>query len=132
MQCELIVNYILKLTFFIRFYKYYIIQKGECGSKARKKTMKKKIILLFSALLFSAVFLDAAVTIRYYNKDSNTHVMKVKISGSSKTVEFGSSRTSTVTIQGGDNTCVIETTCGNVTVKDGANIEIKNGCIKVN
>ncbi|HPM33168.1 MAG TPA: hypothetical protein PLE16_01070, partial [Spirochaetota bacterium] len=64
--------------------------------------MKKKIILLCSALLFSAAFLDAAVTIRYYNKDSSTHVMKVKISGSSKTVEFGSSRTSTVTIQGGD------------------------------
>ena len=94
--------------------------------------MKKKIILLLSALFFSAAFLDAAVTIRYYNKDSNTHVMKVKISGSSKTVEFGSSRTSTVTIQGGDNTCVIETSFGNVTVNDGANIEIKNGCIKVN
>lgn len=94
--------------------------------------MKKKLFTLAVALLFIVSFVQAGVTLRYYNKDSKTHTMEVKISGSSKTVEFGSSRTASVTIQGGSSECVIETSCGKVTVKDGDNIEIKDGCIKVN
>jgi len=39
--------------------------------------------------------------------------------------------TKTLTIQGGGTKCTIETSCGKVEVKDGAKIEIKDGCIKV-
>lgn len=91
----------------------------------------KKIFLTIAALILTVSFMAASVTIRYYNKDSKTHTMRVKIAGSSKTVEFGSSRTATVTIQGGSSECVIETSCGSITVKDGATIEIVDGCIKI-
>tara|TARA_B100000678_G_C18081799_1_gene451032 strand:+ start:336 stop:626 length:291 start_codon:yes stop_codon:yes gene_type:complete len=86
---------------------------------------------LFSVLFFCTMVVNAAVTIRYYNKDSKTHKFEVKIAGSSKTVEFGSSRTSTVTIQGGDDEAQIKTDCGWVTVKDDAHITIKDGCIEI-
>ena len=91
----------------------------------------KKFLLTIAALFFVVTFISANVTIRYYNKDSKKHEMKVKIAGSSKTVKFESSRTATITIQGGSSECVIETSCGKVTVKDGATIEIVDGCIKI-
>jgi hypothetical protein len=91
----------------------------------------KRFLLTISAIFLVVAMMSASVTIRYYNKDSKTHTMKVKIAGSTKTVEFGSSRTASVTIQGGSSECVIETSCGKVTVKDGQSIEIVDGCIKV-
>ncbi len=91
----------------------------------------KKFLLTVVAFFMVVTFINAGVTIRYYNKDSKTHEMKVTIAGSTKTVEFGSSRTASVTIQGGSSECVIETSCGKVTVKDGAQIEIVDGCIKI-
>jgi protein subunit release factor B len=91
----------------------------------------KKFLLTLAVALLTVSFLSASVTIRYYNKDSETHKMEVKIAGSSRTVEFGGSRTATVTIQGGSSECVIETSCGTITVKDGATIEIEDGCIKI-
>jgi protein subunit release factor B len=94
--------------------------------------MKKRFFLTIAAFFLAVSIMSANVTIRYYNKDSKEHTMKVKIAGSSKTVTFGGSRTATVTIQGGSSECVIETSCGSITVKDGASVEIKNGCITVN
>jgi len=91
--------------------------------------MKKRFFLTIAAVFLAVTFMSANVTIRYYNKDSKEHSMNVKIAGSSKTVTFGGSRTATVTIQGGSSECVIETPCGKITVKDGATIEIKDGCI---
>lgn len=82
-------------------------------------------------MFFVVSMVEAAVTLRYENKDSKTHKMEVKISGSKKTVEFGSSRTSSVTIQGGSSECVIKTSCGEVKVKSGDRVIIKDGCIKV-
>jgi hypothetical protein len=73
----------------------------------------------------------AAVTIRYYNKDSLNHKFSVKMNGSNKSVEFGKSRTATKTIQGSDKSAKIMTKCGEITVNDGAKIEIKSGCIKI-
>lgn len=93
--------------------------------------MKKTILSLIFISLFSIASLKAAVTIRYYNKDSETHKMEVKMSGSTKSVEFGSSRTSSVTIQGSSTTCTIITDCGSIEVKDGDSIEIKDGCITI-
>lgn len=92
----------------------------------------KKLIALVCALVFTSASLFAAVTLRYYNKDSKTHTFKVKISGSTKTVEFGSSRTASVTIQGGDEEAIIYTDCGEVKVHQGDNITIKDGCITIN
>lgn len=91
----------------------------------------KKIFTLVLVLSMFSLASFANVTLRYYNKDSKTHKMDVKISGSSKTVEFGSSRTSSVTIQGGGNEAYIETSCGRIKVKDGDKIVIKNGCITI-
>lgn len=93
--------------------------------------MKAKFISLFAGMLLFVFAAGAAVTLRYYNKDSKTHKFKVKISGSMKEVEFGSSRTASVTIQGGDTEAIIYCDCGEVKVKQGDNIEIKNGCITV-
>ncbi|WP_109832618.1 hypothetical protein [Reichenbachiella versicolor] len=87
--------------------------------------------LLVIALVFSASIAQAGVTLRYYNKDSKDWTFDVKISGSSKTVEFNSSRTSSVTIQGGNDKAEIKTECGWITVEDDDRIEIKDGCITI-
>lgn len=92
----------------------------------------KKMIAMGFALLFMATTAMSAVTIRYYNKDSKAHTFKLKMDGSNKEVTFDASKTSSVTIQGNGTVCVIETSCGKVEVKDGAHIEIKDGCIKIN
>ncbi len=95
--------------------------------------MKKflAIIILSIGLLSITTALEAAVTIRYYNKDSKSHKMEVKMSGSTKHVTFESSRTASVTIQGSATKVKIETSCGTVEVEDGDKIEIKDGCITV-
>ncbi|MCD6066838.1 MAG: hypothetical protein K0S33_1664 [Bacteroidetes bacterium] len=92
----------------------------------------KKFVLLSTLVITAFGSTFAAVTIRYYNKDSKSHTFDVKMDGSTKEVTFDASKTSSVTIQGGGKTCIIETSCGKVEVKDGANIEIKDGCIKIN
>ena len=91
--------------------------------------MKK---LIFTLVAIGAFTINAfsAVTIHYYNKDSKSHTFKVKIDGSYKEVTFDGSKTSDVTIQGGATECIIYTDCGEVTIKAGAKIEIKDGCIK--
>lgn len=82
------------------------------------------LILTFGLNAFASVY------IKYYNKDSQTHTMTVKMNGSTKTVEFRGSTSGAATIQGSGTTAVIETKCGNVEISDGAKIEIKDGCIK--
>jgi len=91
----------------------------------------KKIMLTMVVLVVFTITSIAAVTLRYYNKDSETHTFKVKMSGSTKEVTFNKSTTSSVTIQGGADECIIYCACGEVKVKGGDNIEIKDGCIKV-
>ena len=92
----------------------------------------KKGLLLIGATIFLACSVHAGITLRYYNKDSNDHEMKVKTCGSSKTVEFGKSKTASVTIQTGCDDAILYTECGEITVKDGDNITIKDGCITIN
>ncbi|MDX1652296.1 MAG: hypothetical protein R3277_07385 [Brumimicrobium sp.] len=91
----------------------------------------KRLILTSFFILAVVVSTFAAVTIRYYNKDSKKHTFKVKMSGSTKEVVFDSSRTSSVTIQGNATECIIITDCGEVKVKSGDQIEIKDGCITI-
>ena len=93
--------------------------------------MKKSLILTAAIIGFAASGAFSAVTIRYYNKDSKAITLKVKIDGTTKEVTFDGSKTSSVTIQGGATECAIMTSCGEIRVKDGANIEIKDGCIKI-
>lgn len=92
--------------------------------------MKKILVLLLLTVSFSSVAMSA-VTIRYYNKDSKAHKLNVQMDGNKKEVVFDGSKTSSVTIQGSGRVCIIETACGKVEVKDGATIEIKDGCIKI-
>jgi hypothetical protein len=93
--------------------------------------MKKHKLIAVFALLFISTIASAAVTISYYNKDSKAYRFKVTMDGNSKEVVFDGSKTSAVTVQGSGKVCVIETPCGKVEVKDGAKIEIKDGCIKI-
>lgn len=90
----------------------------------------KKLALTSLAVVALLASSFSAVTIRYYNKDSKSHTFKVKIDGSSKEVTFDASKTSSVTIQGGATECVVSSSCGDITLKSGDSIEIKDGCIK--
>ena len=92
--------------------------------------MKKFVFTMILMLVFTVSSI-AAVTLRYYNKDSKEYTFKVKMSGSTKEVKFNKSTTSSVTIQGNATECVIICECGEVKVKAGDKIEIKDGCITV-
>ena len=100
-------------------------------SHTKINLMMKKILSFLLVMLVFAGSVAAAVTLRYYNKDSKSYTFKVKIAGSSTTVVFDASKTSSVTIQGGSEEAVISCECGDVKVKQGDQIEIKNGCITV-
>ena len=91
----------------------------------------KKIIALTLLAFFSVQMASASVYLKYYNKDSKTYTFEVKIAGSTKKVEFGSSRTAAVTIQGGSEIAEIKTSCGWQKVNDDDKIVIKNGCITI-
>jgi hypothetical protein len=89
----------------------------------------KKLILSASLLMLAAQGF-CSVFIQYENKDSKAYTMKVRIDGTDKEVKFDNAAAA-VTIQGGNKTCVIETPCGKIEVKDGAKVYIKDGCIKM-
>ena len=91
----------------------------------------KKGLLLTAVMFCSIVSAFSAVTIRYQNQDSKSHQMTVKIDGSTKAVTFDALKTSSVTIQGTATTCMIQTSCGVVEIKNGSTVTIKNGCITV-
>lgn len=93
--------------------------------------MTKRILAFSFALLMLIGTVSAAVTLRYYNRDSQSYTFKVKISGSTTTVVFDASKTSSVTIQGGSEEAIISCACGDVKVKQGDKVEIKDGCVKV-
>lgn len=90
----------------------------------KKITITAVLILTFGINAFASVY------IKYYNKDSTTHTMTVKMNGSTKTVEFRGSTSGATSIQGSGDTAVIVTKCGEVTIKNDSKIEIKDGCIK--
>ena len=93
--------------------------------------MKKSV---FSLVLAGAFFVSttafAAVTVRYYNKDSKDYEWDAVCSGSKKKVKFGRSRTASVTIQG-SGPCKVTTEDGVVELSGGERIEIKNGKITI-
>lgn len=93
--------------------------------------MSKKLMSLLLVFVVFISTLTAAVTLRYQNDDSQTYKFKVKMNGSTSEVEFGGSRTASVTIQGSAEEAIITCKCGDVKVKQGDHIRIKDGCIKV-
>jgi hypothetical protein len=94
-------------------------------------TKKLSTLAALAVGVFFTVNAFAAVTVRYYNKDSKQYVWNAVCSGTNLTVTFDSSRTSSTTIQG-SGPCTVKTDSGDtVTLNDGANIEIKDGKITV-
>ena len=91
----------------------------------------KKGILLAAVMFCSVVTAFSAITIRYQNQDAKSHQMPVRVDGLSKTVTFDALKTSSVTISATATTCIIQTYCGPLEVKDGSTVTIKNGCITV-
>ena len=83
------------------------------------------LLFLFSGIAHSSVY------IKYYNADSKSYTFDVKIAGIMTKVEFGGSRTSSVTIQGGASECVVFGQCGEVRLPTDVKITIKNGCITI-
>jgi len=86
------------------------------------------VVFLIMILWTSTAF--AAVTVRYYNKDSKEHTFEAVCSGSKKSVTFKGSTTSSVTIQG-SGPCTVKTGKGDVVLKGGEKIEIKDGKITI-
>lgn len=93
--------------------------------------MKKTQTLIVAALTFVSFTASAAVTVRYYNRDSKKYEFEATCSGSKSKAVFDGSTTSSYTIQG-SGPCTVHTgSGGDVTLKDGQNIEIKDGKIVV-
>lgn len=92
--------------------------------------MKKLPLTILAASLLTSLTASAAVTVRYHNSDSKKHEFEATCSGSKYKAVFDGSTTSSHTIQG-SAPCVVHTAAGNVTLKGGENIEIKDGKITV-
>lgn len=92
--------------------------------------MKKLSALLVLGISLFSLAADASVTVRYYNRDSKKYTFEATCSGSHYTVTFDGSTTSSTTIQG-STPCKVKDAGGEVTLKGGENIEIKDGRIIV-
>lgn len=92
--------------------------------------MKKFALLGFVGVSLAALTAEAAVTVRYHNGDSQKHTFDAVCSGSKTSVTFDASTTGSATIQGSAD-CIVKFQGGEVKLKGGENIEIKNGKIQV-
>ena len=86
-------------------------------------------IALVAALLASSAA-SAAVTVRYYNRDSRDHTWSAVCSGVKTRVTFGRSQTASVTIQG-SGPCTVQTDAGAVVLRGGEDLDIKDGKVQV-
>ena len=91
--------------------------------------MKRKIFAVATAVLLSSS-IASAFCLKYHNADSKNYEFKVKTCGTTETVDFQSSTTSTSCFTGCKDAVII-TPCGEFTVHPGDKIEIKNGCITI-
>jgi hypothetical protein len=93
--------------------------------------MKKLVgALALGTCLGVATAASAAVTVQYHNGDSKNYEWSAKCSGSSYTVKFSASTTGATTIQG-SAPCVVNAPGGDVTLKGGEKIDIKDGKITI-
>jgi hypothetical protein len=92
--------------------------------------MKKLSALLALGLSLVSLTASAAVTVSYYNRDSQKYTFDAICSGSKYQVSFDGSTTSSVTIQG-SGPCKVQHHGGTVSLSGGEKIEIKDGKIIV-
>lgn len=90
----------------------------------------KKMLGIVLAVLFTSSVALAGVTVRYYNKDSKDYEWEAVCHGSRYKAKFGASRTASTTIQG-SSPCTVKTPNGDVVLKGGEKIEIKNATITI-
>ena len=86
--------------------------------------MKKSTTCLNLGLTLLSLPAAAAVSVRYYNRDSQKYIFPARCSGSSYSLSVQGSTTGTATIQG-SAPCTVQ----GVTLHGGENIEIKDGKI---
>ncbi|MGM0559071.1 MAG: hypothetical protein ACQEVA_21990 [Myxococcota bacterium] len=93
--------------------------------------MRKTIATLVAlGFLLTSALAWAAVTVRYYNTDSQDYEWDATCSGSSKTVKFKGSTTSSTTIQG-SGPCTVHTPNGDVELEGGDKIRIEDATIEI-
>ncbi|MFO1251943.1 MAG: hypothetical protein U1E77_12645 [Inhella sp.] len=85
--------------------------------------------LLALAALHSAPA-QAAVSVQYYNRDSQIHIWEAWCGGSRYSVRFDANASGTTTIPG-EGPCRVKTPHGEVRLGQGAHIEIKDGKIRI-
>lgn len=90
----------------------------------------KKFVFIVLAVALTSSLAWAAVTVRYHNGDSKDYQWEAVCHGSHYKVKFSHSTTSSATIQG-SSPCTVKTPAGDVVLKGGENIEIKNGKITI-
>lgn len=93
--------------------------------------MKKLAFFSFVAASLVSLTAEAAVTVQYYNRDSQKYTFDAKCSGSSYKVSFDGSTTSSTTIQGSGPCEVKDGSGGTVSLKGGEKIEIEKGKIHI-
>ncbi|MDP2312716.1 MAG: hypothetical protein Q8P41_07410 [Pseudomonadota bacterium] len=92
--------------------------------------MKKSVLPVVAALALFSFSASAAVTVRYYNRDSTKYEFEAVCSGSKSKAVFSASTTSSYSIQG-SGPCKVHTEQGDVTLAGGESIEIKGGKITI-
>jgi hypothetical protein len=91
--------------------------------------MKNLYFTLVAVLFFSATVF-AGVSFHYTNKDSKAIILKVRIDGVYREITFAANKSAKIKVKGKETECLIVTSCGEVSIKDGDKFEIINGCIK--
>jgi plastocyanin len=92
--------------------------------------MLKKLVVALTLVAAAAGTAYAGVTVRYYNKDSQSHTFEAVCSGARHELKVSGSTTGSSTIQG-SAPCKVKHAGGEVELKGGENIEIKDGKITV-
>ncbi|HNX57583.1 MAG TPA: hypothetical protein PKK43_00685 [Spirochaetota bacterium] len=93
--------------------------------------MKRYVtVVVCAAAIFTAIPSFAAVTLHYYNNDTEDRTYKVIIDGLPKMVTFKKSCTGFVIIHGAATKAVIETLQRKIEVSNEESIEIINGMIR--
>lgn len=86
------------------------------------------MLRLIAPFALFAATASAAVTVDYYNKDSEAHSFEAVCSGSKYTLEVRGSTTGATTLQG-SAPCKVKHAGGEITLTGGEKIEIKDGKI---
>jgi hypothetical protein len=90
--------------------------------------MLRKLSLAAVFVLASTAVAHAAVTVRYHNGDSKKHTFDAVCSGSKATLVTDGNTTGTATIQG-SGPCKVKHAGGEIELKGGEQLEIKDGKI---